>query len=642
MKELFHPAIETLFSPGGALASVEARYESRPQQMEMASAVTQSLEQGKNLVVEAATGVGKSLAYLLPGALWAVDNGKRLVVSTYTRALQEQILEKELPVAVEVLNRLGRCLRYAMLQGADNYLCVQRLARLRSTPDLFGNDGSSLVEELSRWAAGAGSGHRSRIPRLVPQGLWSRIARDPELCQGPGGRFWGSCLYRKDRDKAERSHILVVNHALLLSGARLPDHDALIIDEAYNLEEAAVSRFGVSVSSARVFRIVEEVSAWAKIFPELSDLADQFREEAGLFFESLIKEHDFNPRQKEPVSKLFLEGPGLQRLPCLEKLEAGLLKLNARHLAEDEEPELRLLHGRAVLLHGDIERIFTDRAEDSARWIEYAQGHVDLRAAPLDVSRRLGKGLFGRDIPVIMTSATLSSGHGLGDFKAHVGCEGARELMLDSPFDYKSQAALLLMDDLPEPSEDGKYLAAVALRCRRIIEKVPGGLFILFSSWKTMRGVHQRLKRKVKDRPLWIQGASGNEAILSDFASAGNAVLLGVDTFWQGVDVPGSALSCVVLVKLPFSNYGSPVEQSRRRWYESLGRGYFEDYSLPRAVMKFRQGFGRLIRCSTDRGAVVVLDSRLLHRGYGRAFLEAVPSCRRLESIVELGAFFEK
>lgn len=641
MKVVSQFNIETLFSPAGVLSSLESRYESRPQQIEMAAAVARSLEDGKNLVVEAGTGVGKSLAYLLPGALWAVDHGKRLLVSTYTRALQEQILEKDLPVVAETLNRLGRPLRHAMLQGADNYLCVQRLARLRAAPDLFGSEANVLIEELACWASGAGSGHRAGLPRLVPQGLWNRIARDPELCLGANGRFWGSCLYRKDRERAERSHILVVNHALLLSGARLPDYDALVIDEAHNLEEAAISHYGVSVSQGRVGKLVEDVGAWAKIFPEITPMAAMIREEAGVFFTALAKTHDLEPGRKETASRLFSDEPGLRRMPCLEKLEAALLKLNAARLGEEEEPELRLLHGKTAMLRGDISRIFDGQGEDCARWVEYSEGHIDLRAAPLDVSRRLQEGLFSREAPIIMTSATLSCGNGLKDFKAHVGCEGARELTLDSPFDYESQAALLVMDDLPEPSEDGKYLAAISLRCRRIIDRVPGGLFILFSSWKTMRAVHQRLKRKIKNRPLWIQGASGNETLLANFAQAGNAVLLGVDTFWQGVDVPGDALSCVVLVKLPFPAYGSPIEESRRKWFESLGRNYFDGYSLPRAVMKFRQGFGRLIRSSTDRGAVVVLDPRLVHRGYGRAFLEALPRCRRLESLAELGAFFK-
>jgi ATP-dependent DNA helicase DinG len=243
-------------------------------------------------------------------------------------------------------------------------------------------------------------------------------------------------------------------------------------------------------------------------------------------------------------------------------------------------------------------------------------------------------------VPVVLTSATLSSGEGLAQFRSSVGLGDARDLVLDTPFDYPSQAGLLVLDGLPEPSDDERYAAALAAQCLKIVAAVTGGVFILFSSWKTLRRVHAKLRKKIKGRPVWMQGDSGHEALLADFAEAGNAILLGVDTFWQGVDVPGPALSCVVLAKLPFPNFGSPVEEARRRWHESLGRSYFDSYSLPRAVMKFRQGFGRLIRSSTDRGAVVVLDSRLLHRGYGAAFIEALPRCRRLESLEELETFF--
>jgi ATP-dependent DNA helicase DinG len=330
--------------------------------------------------------------------------------------------------------------------------------------------------------------------------------------------------------------------------------------------------------------------------------------------------------------------------PAPEALNALEIKLAEAAVAAKEaelESELRLLQGRASALRTDIAWIFKESSEDVARWVEWsAGGAVDLRAAPLEVAQRLAEGLFSKGVPVILTSATLSSGRGLAQFKKTVGLEGARELSVDSPFDYRSQAGLLICDDLPEPSDDKKYVAALTRRCEEIIERVPGGLFILFSSWKSLRAAHAVLRKKIEGRPVWMQGSAGSDALLSDFAEAGNAVLLGVETFWQGVDVPGAALSCVVLVKLPFPNYGSPVEEARRRWYESMGRGYFHDNSLPRAVQKFRQGFGRLIRSSTDKGAVVVLDPRISKRGYGDAFIESLPTCKRLASLDELGAFF--
>lgn len=280
-------------------------------------------------------------------------------------------------------------------------------------------------------------------------------------------------------------------------------------------------------------------------------------------------------------------------------------------------------------------------APATARWVAWGRGGPELRCAPLDVGRRLAESLFGRGVPAVLTSATLAAGDGLKGFKARVGLPGARELSLDSPYDYRAQAALWCVDGLPEPSQEAAHAKAVAASCADIIARVPGGVFLLFSSWKLLKKVHAALRRKISGRPVWAQGATGHEALLDQFQKAGDAVLLGVDTFWQGVDVPGPALSCVVLVKLPFGNVGSPLEEARRRYLDDEGRDYFRDWSLPKAVMKFRQGFGRLIRSGTDRGAVVCLDSRLLHKGYGAAFLEALPACRRLESLDELEAFFK-
>ena len=633
--------VETLFSPGGALSQADPRYEERPQQRRMARAVADALETNSNLVVEAGTGVGKSLAYLLPGALWAAANGRRLLVSTHTRALQEQIMTRELPLAAAALRHLGHTLRFAMLQGADNYLCVQRLARARAQTQLFSDAGAAQLERLEAWARTADTGHRAALPELVSHSAWSKIARDPEICLGPQGRYWGSCLYRKDKERAERAQVLVVNHALLLSGARLPPYDALVVDEAHSLEDAAVSHFGFAVSEARAARVLDEARGLAGAFPELGEAAARCAREAREFFAAAEAAYGLDGAAEFPAKLLSAGEPPAEpeAWPALERL---CVELISRQTSSDLEMELRLLHARVGGLRADLAALLTLRDDGTARWIERSAAGTALKAAPLDVSDRLGEGLFSRGVPTILTSATLSGPGGLREFRLQVGLEPAREVVVDSPFDYESQAALLLVEGMPAPAGDKRYPGALSRECAKIIRAVPGGLFLLFSSWKTLRAVHARLRRRVKDRPIWVQGDAGHDALLAEFSAAGNAVLLGVDTFWQGVDVPGEALSCVVLTKLPFPNPGSPVEEARRQWFSGEGRDYFRDHSLPRAVMKFRQGFGRLIRSTTDRGAVVVLDSRLLSRGYGRAFLEALPRCRKLESLEELEAFFGK
>lgn len=604
--------LRSLFSPDGPLRKVDPRFEERPQQAEMAEAVWDALENGKGLVVEAGTGVGKSLSYLLPGALWAVSHGARLIVSTHTRALQEQLLERELPLVERVLRELGQPFRFAMLMGADNYLCVQRLQRAA--------DSDASLSDIVEWSREAKTGHRSALPRLLPSGTWGKISRDPDLCQ----RLFEGCLYRKDRERAERSHVLVVNHALLLSGARLPSYEALVVDEAHTFEEVAASRFGLAVTTGRVARLCEEASEYG-VSEAASAAAKALLDFLGSF------------KGPEPEGGRLLRKAESSVPRELDALEQALCQVKG-----DKELDAKTVALRCAELRAHAGTILADGSgEGWARWASWTASSVELRAEPLEVGERLAEGLLSRGMPVVMTSATLSTGRGLAPFKKSLGFEGARDLVLDSPYDYASQAALMLWEGLPEPSEDEEYVEAVASAVKSLMKEVPGGIFVLFSSWRVMRRVHALLRKVKLSRPLWIQGDAGHDALLSEFSAAGDAVLLGVDTFWQGVDVQGTALSCVVIVKLPFPNPSSPVEEARRAWYESLERSYFAHYSLPKAVMKLRQGFGRLIRSATDRGAVVILDPRVSSKRYGSSFLEALPKCRRLSSLEEVGGFFK-
>ena len=633
---------EEVFGPGGALARVLPGWESRAPQVQMSQAVARALEREECLVVEAGTGVGKSLAYLLPAALWAVRNAKRVLVSTHTRALQEQLVHGDLPVVEGVLRELGLPFRFAMLMGADNYLCVQRLTRLRAQPRQASGDAAEMLANLDAWSRGADTGHRAALPVAVPQNLWERLARDSEVCLGTSGPYWERCLWRLDRERAEKAQVVVVNHALLLSGARLPPYDAMLLDEAHNLEEAAVSRFGCEVTLGRVVSLADETRMAAKLAGDsaLAQAADVAQAAGAGFLSELAQGHGLNGADEESSGRILEKTPDAAPIE-IPALEAALAAAVAAQEGRAIEADLRSLYSRAAQLSNDLAEILKP-APSTARWVAWPRTGPELRAAPLDVGRRLAEGLFSRGSPAILTSATLASGDGLAGFKARVGLPGARELALDSPYDYRSQAALWCVPDLPEPSDEAAHAEAVSAYCAEIVARVPGGVFLLFSSWKLLKKVHAVLRKTIKGRPVWAQGATGHEALLEQFESAGDAVLLGVDTFWQGVDVPGPALSCVVLTKLPFSNVGSPLEEARRRWLDENGRDYFRDWSLPKAVMKFRQGFGRLIRSGSDRGAVVCLDSRLLRKGYGHAFLEALPACRRIESLDELERFFKE
>ncbi len=633
--------LAALFGPAGALARSRDGWEPRAAQEAMAGAVWQSLERGVDLVVEAGTGVGKSLAYLLPAALWAATHDRRVIVSTHTRALQEQLLNHELPAAARAMAALGLPLRYAMLMGADNYLCVQRLARLRARPDAVSQAGKAMLDRLDDWTRQAQSGHRSALPDLVPQNLWDRLARDTDLCLGPGGAYWDRCLWRRDRERAERAHILVVNHALLLSGARLPPSDAMILDEAHNLEDAAAARYGVSAGLSRAVSLTAEVREAAKACADegLAALADEAASDIGRFLESLARDNGLAEPDEENQGKLLESAPSLPPA-ALVALDKALAEAAAAAEGRSDENEMRLLHARVAQYGHDLMAVLKPDSSATARWVAWPRSGPELRAAPLDVGRRLSEGLFSRGIPAILTSATLSTGDGLKDFKSRVGLPEARELILDSPYDYSTQAAFWAMEGIPDPRDEDAHVVAVTQACADVVARVPGGVFLLFSSWKLLRKVHGLLRKKILNRPVWAQGTTGHEALVREFESAGDAVLLGVDTFWQGIDVPGEALSCVVLVKLPFPNVSSALEEARRRWLEENGREYFKDWSLPRAVMKFRQGFGRLIRTSTDRGVVICLDSRVLKKGYGKTFLRALPPSRTINSLDELAKFF--
>jgi len=632
---------EEIFGPDGALARVLPGWEPRAPQEAMAEGVARALDREEGLVVEAGTGVGKSLAYLLPAALWAVRNARRVIVSTHTRALQEQLVHGDLPVVARVLAELGLPLKYEMLMGADNYLCVQRLARLRAQPALISDEAQETVARLDAWARGAQTGHRAALPVAVPQNLWDRVARDTDVCFGPAGPAWDRCLWRRDRERAEKANIVVVNHALLLSGARLPPYDAIILDEAHNLEG----------SGGRALR--------------LRGLAGPHRD--------VVRRdaHDGTVGGRRAFVRRGGRGRGRRR--------GASERTGARARAEGRRRrDLRPPAGKPARR---LRAAGVRRAGRSARRVGRAArgpgvgGGPALASGPLGPARprpgrdpeaRAGDGALGLLAAHRAGTARGAAGRGAaprrGAFRArraddpHVGdlglrrrpqgVQGARRpagrggIGLGLAVRLRRAGGAVVRGRRPRSvgRKRARGRRRAALRGHRRAR--PGGVFLLFSSWKLLKRVHAVLRKKIKGRPVWAQGATGHEALLEQFESAGDAVLLGVDTFWQGVDVPGPALSCVVLTKLPFANVSSPLEEARRRWLEENEGDYFRDWSLPKAVMKFRQGFGRLIRSGTDRGAVVCLDSRLLRKGYGKAFLKALPPCRRLESLDELASFF--
>lgn len=643
--------LEAILEPGGAVSRAKPGFEPRPQQLEMARAVEEALAGRRPLAVEAGTGVGKSLAYLVPAALWAAQQGKRVAVATYTRALQDQLVDKDLPVVAAALAERGLAFRFGALKGAENYLCAQRLRHAISRTDPESPESSAELARLAEWARDAKTGLRGAIPWEVPRGVWSRVCRDPDVCLGRRGSDWGDCLFRKDLERAEFSHVLVINHRLLFSEARLPPFEALIVDEAHHLEDVAGQ--GPEVSRRKVRRFLEDVygprsgpsvardfarreSAW---LAELAGLHAACGAASEAFFDALGEAcgpAGTSRRLRHPPEvEDHLTGP-LNRLLFFLKDAAPLCS------SAEEQAELTRLLRRATELGETTRALLAVASPDHAYWIERSEKNVALKSAPLVVSEVLAAQWARRPATVVLTSATLSAGGSFEPFLRDAAQPEARALRVDSPFDYASRAGLFIDRGMPDPDDETAFVAAAMERLKALLELVPGGLFVLAPSRRLMLALHAALGRASGGRPLFLQGEADSHRLLEGFRKAGNGVLVGTDTFWQGVDVPGPALACVVIAKLPFASPDSPVEQARMERLAESGGNPFKDYSLPRAIIKFRQGFGRLIRHREDHGVVVVLDPRVARKTYGRLFLRVLPPCRRLMNLDEVGAFFKE
>lgn len=656
------PGLEALFAPEGPVARREPAYEFREEQVVLAREVEAAIAEGSTLVAEAGTGVGKSLAYLVPAAVWAITNEKRVLVSTYTKALQEQLVRKDLPAVAAALSEAGLPLRFAHLMGAENYLCLQRLEAAKRRADEGPREPGlrRALGELSRWAASAHTAARSAIPFPVPAGVWGNVCRDTDICLGDRGPFRDRCLYKQERQRALSSHILVVNHSLFLSGAWLPPFHAAVFDEAHSLEAAAKELLMRQVSTARWDRLVNDIynpetrrgfarrilTADRALEAEAVGVLAQAKAEGRAFFERIAADHELSERESAPQARRLREGYRVENAlePALKSFSELFKDWGRRVETDEEDAELGALVRRCAEFGADLNAFLRGEEGGHAHWIEREKAWIGLQLAPLDLSGALGqrwKELGERTVGLVFTSATLATGSSLEHFRSSHGIAKANELKLGSPFDYQRNACLFLDPSLPSPqAQPAAYRQAVSRRLLEIAPVVKGGIFVLFTSFQTMAEVLKAARGGLAPRPVFVQGEAPPAELLAAFRAAGNGILFGVDTFWQGVDVAGDSLSCVVITRLPFGNFTSPIEQARREWFIDQGRDYFGEHSLPRAVLKFRQGFGRLIRSKTDRGAVVVLDSRITTGLYRQAFLDALPPCRHAASVDELAGFF--
>lgn len=668
-----------LVGPGGALASVAPNFEHRVEQEQMLRAVVQAFAEGHHLIAEAGTGVGKSMAYLLPAAAFALRNNTRVVVSTNTISLQEQLAGKDVETAAKTLEAAGLAgaanLRFTTLKGRANYLCMRRWSHMRSSQTLT-LDEARFLGKLTTWLQDTATGDRADLRMARPDNnVWDRLnAQGSNQC--PLNE--GACFLRAARDRAEAASVVIVNHSLLLSdmargGGLIPDHDYLIVDEAQHLEAEATSQLSVRVAHAQAAELLDDLANPRGIAMDTvnafrmspaaqsrrqatADAAEQVMQAAGRARERL---DEFFPRLLRYVQDRSEGGQGQQNplrvttavraqpdwaalevawenptsalgdlLRALGSLYASLDGLDENDVTDYDtvRSELATREGSLIELRVNADRFMYQQDAESIFWVEGSQlSNVALCIAPLHVGETLWEQLFERRNSVVLTSATLTVAGSFAPLRERLGLADAEELLLGSPFNYPQSALVCIPKDMPEPNSPG-YTATIARTVTELARAAGGHTMALFTSHAALRAAAEIARGALEGEDIRVlaQGVDGAPAALvEEFLGNPKALLLGTASFWEGVDLAGDALTVLALTRLPFDVPTEPVFAARSEEYEDA----FKDYAVPQAVLRFRQGFGRLIRTASDRGVVAVLDRRLTARAYGQLFLRSLPEC---------------
>lgn len=644
-----HDDLEALFADNGPLYRQHG-FEYRPQQHAMARAVADALEEDHHLLIEAPTGVGKTLAYLLPAVLFGLRNDRKAIVSTHTKNLQEQLLLKDLPLSKQIV---GAEFAAHTLKGRRNYLCTTRLGgALTAAAGLFVAEEEVHLQRIAAWAQTTSDGDVSTLGFIPPPAVWDAVCSEPGLCTLK--TCGGGCFFQRAKDLARRARLLIVNHSLFF--ALLPylqtdeqflfPGDFVIFDEAHTLEAVAASGLGQRISRrgliATLHRLYNPKTKRGLLAHEKRPVKSAFKgldEVVEEFFAAVARTVTHLPRRAAGAQtesrEVRVTTPSCVADTITHPLRDILARIEGSEERMEDEQQAQETAAARTALTGhlrSIEEFLQLEKPEQAYWIEThrpPQENVSLCMAPFHVGRQLGPRLFGAHGPVILTSATLSVGGSLAYVQERLGAGNARTAILDSPFDFRRQMKIWIAEDMPEPDSPGFRERLPDTLCS-FVERSQGRALVLFTNSLLLRSVADALRERLVDRGLrlLVQGEElSRHQLLEEFRRDTSSVLFGLESFWMGIDVPGEALEHVIITRLPFSVPSHPLIEARLEDIENRGENPFLAYSLPEAVLKLRQGAGRLIRTGTDKGVVTILDSRVLTRPYGRIFLESLPRC---------------
>ncbi|MGD0963775.1 MAG: ATP-dependent DNA helicase [Candidatus Acidiferrales bacterium] len=634
--------VDGIFGPGGLLKSRHPGYEFRPSQLEMARIVEEAFQRRQHAVIEAGTGTGKTLAYLIP----AIRSGRRVVISTATKSLQEQLFEKDVPF---LQRHFAPHLKVALMKGRANFLCRQKVYQMDGQPVLKGMDEIDWFAQILDWGRLTDTGDRSELTFLPDDAeLWNRIDARRDLCSGQKCPEFHRCFITAMHQRAQEADLIIVNHHLFFAdlairqddfGSILPEYSAVVFDEAHEIEDVASDYFGRQISSYRFDELARDAESMLRVLrieaaPLRRNLA-YARERGRSFFETFPEREGrfpFGPAER----RAFLDS----HREAYDQLGSAIKGVEAELSALSPKPEeVITLARRAAESRRELTFLLESEEKSYVYWYERRGRGVFLAATPIDVSQILREQLFDRFDTVVLTSATVAVAGRFDYLKQRLGVLPSKEVVLPPEFDFHEQALLYIPKSMPDVRH-ASFSASAAAQIACLLEISQGRAFCLFTSYAQMRDVHQRVSSQVPF-PLLLQGTAPRSILLDRFRSTPNAVLFATASFWQGVDVPGSQLSCVIIDKLPFAVPSDPIVAARVRALQEDGRNAFAEFQIPEAVLALKQGFGRLIRSKTDRGILAILDNRIQRMQYGKIFIESLPDYKTTQDLAEVARFME-